>query len=199
LHLSPFLRCAVLTSRPHLHPKVPRLFPHVPNPSPAIFVEAREVRLGDGLGYVAYEWLPGDYVGPVFLAFPIDDSAGALNLRRAAQLYEKLGTTVAIPTGDDNLVRQELDTQPALFVVDGRKPLQAPTYGAEIYGWLDLANLLRVDLPWWPFALRHREAMLAWYPGAQPTSVEPFHRRLRSTPAARYRQQQHANHRAGGD
>src|SRR5258708_1206998 len=34
--------------------------------------------------------------------------------------------------------------------------------GTAHYIWSDLANLPRVDIPWWSFLLRDLDAMLAW-------------------------------------
>lgn len=165
----------MIERRPHLIGKIPRLFPRVLAPQPAMFVEAREIRLADGgVSYVAYEFLPGDGAGPVFLAFPIADVSYSLSPRRAAQLFRTLGATVAIPTGDSNTVRGERQWQPAIWVVDGTRPADTPAHGVKIYGWLDLANLTRIGLPWWPSSLRRGTAMLKWRPGAPTAMVKPF-------------------------
>lgn len=49
---------------------------------------------------------------------------------------------------------------------------------ANYYSWADLANLLRVDIPWWSPLVSDLDAMLTWHPGAPVTRIAPYLPRL---------------------
>ena len=48
------------------------------------------------------------------------------------------------------------------------------SHGASRYRWPDLANLLRVDIPWWSALLQDLHAMLSWRPGDPTAWIRPY-------------------------
>lgn len=156
-----------LANTPGVWARIPRLFPRVPAPSPAKFLGAQKMPLlGDGPTFVVYEWLPGDGAsGSVRLAYPIGNEQGRRGRAEQAQaLYAEFSEgAVAVPSAED------LSDYPSVYVADAT----TSEVGRE-YRWSYLAGLLRIDVPWWPRALRREEAMLAWRPGAPPRTVSPY-------------------------
>lgn len=166
----------IFAERPQLADRVPRLFPRVQKPRPATFLGSLRVILpGAGTAFVVYRWSPGDEAGgEVCLAYPVANAGDTDSYRLVRQLHAALGYppgAVAVCNGE--VIRG----YPRLLVFDGRDPDYMPednVKGAVIYDWHELSALLRVDLPWWPPAVRHERAMLAWRPGAAAVHLRPW-------------------------
>lgn len=151
---------------------IPRLYvtsDHRRTAARLLFTQAVEVD-PSGQEIVAYIWAPADDRGHVAIAFPIRDSRGAPPADTALRLLALLPnvTAVAIPDDDYNATPHEYQRQqPAIWVAAG------PPNDVQPHTWGDLANLLRTALPWWPYGLRDRDAMLAWRPSTQPIAIKP--------------------------
>lgn len=166
----------VLSDRPQRSAAVPALYPRSA-PAPARFRRAHVIEpAGDNAAYVVYEWDAADALGGVVaLAYPIDDGASDYPPDHIGALAAELGSyrALAITT------TEEVDGLPSLWAVDGRDEsmIAEPNYrGALQISWMTLAALLRTDIPWWPQAVRHESALLAWRPGAPRQTIAPYTR-----------------------
>lgn len=172
---------------------IPRLFPRIPDPHPAAFVSAQRVAV-PGIGdFAVHIWRPGDAAGDIAVAYASWDAelhpgkpeeAAASILKRLHQV-----TAVAIWNGEARsvqLYRPGVDEHPdltsanqPLVAVAERDPIYledpagALTPNVSRYWWTDLANLLRVDVPWWPRSLADVGSILAWRPGDRLQSIVP--------------------------
>lgn len=174
----------VYTYTTHRRPKqaaqIPRIYHRGDSLMPATWIAAERhtpsAVTGQPKPWIVHIWQPADDRGPVAVAYS-DDALGLHTAARwAPRLLEVLDSVAAVAVITDELqtLRSEAATSPlwqATIVVADR---QAPG-GAVIqnYGWFDLANLLRVNLPWWPVGLRRLDDIQAWRPGAAPQSVRP--------------------------
>lgn len=146
----------ITVHRPQLQARIPRLYPFTTALRPARFLFGQVV---DEMA--VHAWQPSDGRGPVAVAYcgPAQND-GELHLR-AEPLLARLpwATAVCCPhtatcTADDDA------RQPYVAVADRNHPVD------DNYGWFEVVGLLRVDLPWWPAALRDLDAIAAWQPGA---------------------------------
>lgn len=175
----------ILEHRPRRsHTVVPRLFPRIPEPTPAQFVRAEQVSVADVGRFAVHSWQPSDGGRQVAIAYP--DRENTVHINNAAAmpgaLLDQLPArieAVAVPNGEAaSLYSSTEPTQTApLVVVAERNPVYRHDpvgHGAARYRWWDLANLLRVDIPWWSPLLNELDAMLAWRPGTPITHVTPY-------------------------
>ena len=149
--------------------RVPRLCPLADDLSPALFVGS-DVARTRGSTYVVHTWEPSDDRGPVGVAYCVDfqrchpdDASHLLSLRPDLTALALPSDIATIADGPDDAV------QPKIAVADpagtGWYPWQA--------GWLDLAALVQVDVPWWSRGLTDVEAMNAWRPGSPTAQLRP--------------------------
>ena len=148
-------------------------------PAPARFRRAHVIEpANDNAAYVVYEWDVADALGGVVgLAYPIDDGASDYPLEHIGAIAAELRSYRALAITS----AEHLDGIPSLWVVDGRDEsmiAEPNSLGALNLSWATLAELLRTDIPWWPTALRHESAMLAWRPGAPRQRITPYTRGL---------------------
>jgi hypothetical protein len=165
----------VIEHRPQLVDRLPRLFPRVGPPVPALFQWARMVTVrtaptSSSYPYVVYVWQPSDGRRPVALAYSLEDQR-----HNASTLLNELKSevpnlsAVAVPYGswyaDSSGVLQPSDID---YADDSPFP-----HKLRDLTWFDVAYLLQCDLPSWPSHLRNHAAMLRWQPGDAPCGVVP--------------------------
>ncbi len=176
----------VLEHRPKAGDRVPRLYPRVPEPGPAQFLSAMRVRLPKFGNFAVHVWQPADGGPPIAIAYPDRENTMKLhNVEKVARdlLKEKhlppQIEAVAVPNGETTScagpdgARQDSPT----VVVAERNPVHRPDavpHETARYRWPDLANLLRVDIPWWSALLEDLHAMLSWTPGTPPARLAPY-------------------------
>lgn len=172
---------------------IPRLFPRVPDPRPAAFVSAERATV-PGIGdFAVHVWRPGDDAGDIAVAYASWDADMHLGKSEEASAYilKRLDgvSAVAVWNGEARSVRvyrpgidehPELTNanQPLLAVAEHdpiylEDPAGSLTPNVSRYWWTDLANLLRVDVPWWPRNLADVGSILAWRPGDKLQSIVP--------------------------
>lgn len=179
----------VLEHRPKARENVPRLYPRVPEPGPAQFLSAMRVRLPDFGYFAVHLWQPADGGSPIAIGYPdrentvtVHDADKAANeLLNGHHLPPEI-SAVAVPNGEATSVQSADGWQdsPTVVVVE-RNTVYRPdpvSHGASRYRWPDLANLLRVDIPWWSALLEDLHAMLSWRPGVPATRIRPYTPRL---------------------
>lgn len=166
---------AVQTHRPERVALLPRLWPRVNPPLPALFLGAKYVRrvqtspMSVPMSYVVYTFQPSDGAGPVALAYSLEN--GAVDGRPPAALLRQLKadtpdlSAVALTNGAYYVGGPAGDFEPPEIAVADDSAFD---HGLTNLSWFDLAYLLQIDLPVWPFALRDRFAMMAWEPGDRP-------------------------------
>lgn len=155
---------------------VPRLFPtssHPGTPARLLFTQAVDLSTG-GQEFAVHAWDPRDDRGRIAIAYPVRDCPGANTPHAAHQLMVALSwaSAVIVPAGEDT-PRRSGQVQPVVWVADGRRIGTDPETYAERHTWGDVANLLRVDLPWWSPGLRDRDAILTWRPYDDPIPIAP--------------------------
>ena len=162
--------------RPKRRAVIPRLYHSGYGLRPARFVSSESITLLDCQGaptdWVVHTWLPSDNRGPVAVAYvAVSDH----DTRPAEQLICALPmvSAVAVLTDDTRQTDPDAIPQASLVVADRRRDRRGDTVSCYRLGWFDLANILRVDIPWWPPDLRDINAMLAWRPGAPAQAVRP--------------------------
>lgn len=176
----------VFAHLPHRQHAVPRLFPRIPDPTPAVFTASLSASVPDMGDFAVHLWRPGDGGPLVAMAYAdrytnISDPAAA-----AATILDQLDTevaAVALFNGESTSVRtgQQLtrQEQPCLMVAERHAQYYPDPLGplgeqnVSRYWWTDLVNLLRVDLPWWPGNLEEIGAMLAWRPWSPLQTIVP--------------------------
>ncbi|TXI56462.1 hypothetical protein [Mycolicibacterium mageritense] len=174
----------VLAHKPKRHNRVPRLYPRTPEPAPAQFVSATRVRLPAVGNFAVHTWQPADGGPPIAIAYPdrentmlghdADDAAEALLTHLPPHI-----AAVAVPNAETTLRigpdgRQE--DEPTIVVAERDPVHRRDPVGqrSSRYRWSDLANLLRVDIPWWTPLLNDLDAMLTWRPGAATARITPY-------------------------
>lgn len=170
----------ILSSRPELAQRIPRLYPRIANPNPALFLGASSAIISDDRlsEFIVYRWRPSDGGGDVALAYTIGQTP---RRNEVEQLRVDLGVSaVIVPSshlemlfdGDDvsGAAGQQQKYQPS---IDLGYSDESPFEHTVSPSWFDLAYLVQLDLPWWPFAYRDRDVMLRWRPGSAPTPVVP--------------------------
>lgn len=158
---------------------VPRLFPHPTAPTwPARLIFTTSIEIAGGQEFVIHAWDPPDGRGHVAIGYPVRDCPGADTAEAARSLFTQLSwaSALVIPANGPDGRRGHRRTQPAVWIIDGRSLVLGSdpnTSGVERGVWADAANLLRIDIPWWPQGLRERDAMLSWRPGDDPLAITP--------------------------
>lgn len=178
------------SSRPHLRPRVPRLYP-LPSSfrgEPAAFLGAERFGVGRGSWLnegVLHLWQPADDRGRVIVAYP--DQPWAINVARdlAALIagqrpdasavvvvtdYESRTPDPEHPDRADPMSHRGVAVWDHITRADG-----ANARWREHFSWSDLAYLLRTDVPYWPTGLLDMDAMAAWRPG-EVRKVTPRYR-----------------------
>lgn len=160
--------------RPGLLDRIPRIYSSGHGLAAAVFLFAEAIQVNsDEPEFVVHHWLPSDGQGKVAIAYVVDSQRAGLYERHAARLLDHLDdvTALAIPTTEVTWLPGSDRKQLTMVVADHTAAVLAEgatvDLGARRYGWFDVANLLRVDIPWWPFHLRDPEAMKNWFPGVQ--------------------------------
>ena len=156
--------------------RIPRLFPLSDERGPARLLHTSHVVIAElDAEFVVHSWDPRDGRGAIAVGYPVRDSEGAKGKRAADALLGLTGASaVAILCGGDAPIRPGYETpQPGVWVADGRLSHAMDTVSicTERFGWSELNHLLGTSLPYWPYGLRDREAMLAWRPGDRPTEI----------------------------
>ncbi|MCT7371942.1 hypothetical protein [Mycolicibacterium llatzerense] len=163
----------VQTHRPERVPLLPRLWPRVNPPLPALFLGAKTVRVrtspkAEYASFVVYTFEPSDGARPVALAYGLN--SGAVSPRQAQGLLRELKadtpdlSAVALTNGAYYVDPAGVLEPPEIAVADD----SGFDHGLRDLTWFDLAYLLQIDLPVWPWALRDRFAMERWEPGDRP-------------------------------
>lgn len=152
---------------------IPRLYHDGNGLGPAEFVAAEVITLLDQRDrpreWVIHRWQPADDRGVVAVAYVEPDYPESW---WAMRLLAELGGVSAVAVITDHEDRTSVSTvMQGQIVVAEPGPDGVPV--ARTYGWFDLANLLRVNIPWWPYGLRDLDAMAAWRPGAAAQAVRP--------------------------
>lgn len=168
--------------RPKLRHRIPRLYHHGTDLSPAGFVAAEVHELLSSQGqprtWVVHIWQPADERGTVAVAYTEQGVTVSEARTWAPRLLGALisVSAVAVPTEEWCVLLGDADNrfQDEIVVAERRSgPGKDTTIATDSYGWFDLAALLRVNLPWWPLGLRDTEAMRVWRPGTPPQALRP--------------------------
>lgn len=178
--LSPLYRY-IDTCRPQLRSRIPRLCPLTDSLGPATFMGSTSFtpeRMG--WAYALHAWQPADGRGLVAVAYPeyLSHAASKVEIEQVAERFPNL-TAIAFVTGTSTNVAHpwSQERQPEIYVYDRgyTGPFLRDDYGRASfgYGWFDLANLLRVDLPWFSSGLTDIEAIERWRPGAPVMRLTP--------------------------
>lgn len=163
---------------------VPRLFPRNAEPDPAQFIGAQRVGLPDSGHFAVHIWQPADAGPPVAIAYP--DRENCMKIIDGAEIASSVlnkflppeVTALAVAIGETAPPEADFTSEhePTIVVAE-RNPVYRPRPAgrdASYYRWSDLANLLRVDIPWWPPLVRELDAMLTWQPGAAVMQIKPY-------------------------
>ena len=171
--------------------RIPRLY-CPPSIGPAQFLYAEPVTIAlpattimcrATVEFVTHHWRPADGRGPIALAYPGPPAGGGDTVwTHAAALLETLPSLTAVVLVTDDVCDGQ---QPAIGVAERGNPpweelgvtcrtkAHSGTPAVAELGWDDLANLLRVDIPWWPPLLRDIGQMTAWRPGVARQRIRP--------------------------
>lgn len=159
--------------------RIPRIYTPGRGLKAAVFLFAEAVQVSSNEPeFVVHHWLPSDGRGKIAIAYLIDIQQAGLYERHARRLLDHLDdvTAVAIPMTELTWLPGSDHKQLTMVVADHTDAVlregATVDLGARRYGWFDVANLLRVDIPWWPLHLRDPEALKNWFPGAQQ-SIRP--------------------------
>ncbi|CAA0126546.1 Uncharacterised protein [Mycolicibacterium vanbaalenii] len=154
---------------------VPRLYHDGYGLGPAKFIAAEVLTLPDQhqrpREWLIHRWEPADGRGVVAVAYIEPDYPEPW---WAERLLEVLGNGVsAVAVITDQALNDGVDSIVQGRIVVSEYGPDSGTTQTRMLGWFDLANLLRVDIPWWPYGLRDFDAMAAWRPGAAAQAVRP--------------------------
>lgn len=184
----------IVEHRPKARITVPRLFPRTTEPGPAQFIGAHRAGLPNIGNFAVHTWQPDDSGPPVAIAYPDRENVMTTNdaADTAVDLLKLLPPEIAalaIPNGEASpciIAPGEIEDEPTIVVVDRAslkrnvgepnrvyRPRSTGPYAAY-YRWSDLANLLRVDIPWWSQLVRELDAMLTWQPGTPIAQIAPY-------------------------
>ncbi|MFL0278163.1 hypothetical protein [Mycobacterium sp. SMC-19] len=179
----------ITTYRPQLAHRIPRLYSPHASIVPARFLYAEPIKVLRPVGnpmartpveFAVHHWQPADGRGTVAIAYP--EPIGETGWDYAHLLLEALPSVSAVALITDQVsVPHDRDGwqatiavaergTPALRELDIPQPVEGKV--AE-WGWYTLANLLRVDIPWWSPLLRDIAHMVAWFPGAPRQKIRP--------------------------
>ncbi|WP_134080970.1 hypothetical protein [Mycobacteroides salmoniphilum] len=171
--------------RPQLQHRIPRLCPLGKTQlRPARFLRSEICETARRHKAVLHYWQPDDDRGPLVVAYcesyPLTSDAQDL-AQEIAQLHPGVSAVVAPslsasllpdPWHPDDTIekchRAVAVAQPGCF----DEEFDGKVGWLDQFSWSDLANLLRVDVPYWPLGLRDLEAMQQWRPG-QVFSLAP--------------------------
>lgn len=184
----------IVEHRPKAIATVPRLFPRTAEPEPAKFLAAHRVSLPNVGNFAIHTWQPADTGGPVAIAYP--DRENVMHANDVAdttvdllRLLPPEIAALAVPNGESSLHTTSpghVEHAPTVVVVDRLDVEQAGARRKRVYrhrpigpyaayySWADLANLLRLDIPWWSQLVRELDAMLTWRPGAPVAQIAPY-------------------------
>lgn len=170
--------------RPKLLPRVPRMYcPLETAPARFLHAESHEVsNRGTAAEFVVHRWLPGDGRDAIAVAYPLAPAADWV--RFMPELLDRLSgvDAVAMVTTDVGLLPRNQGYQPTIGVIERgdaqaaltlKLPGQLGVGRVLEYGWFDLANLLRRDVPWWAPHLRDKDDIEAWRPGRGVSALRP--------------------------
>lgn len=178
----------ILTERPQLRDRIPRLYCPLTPMIPAIFLfaESQSVQRWEGqaqfVDIAVHRWQPSDTRGPIAVAYP--PPLGEPAWRYAPKLLAQMPDVeaVAVVTAEIQPFSDRSGFQAALGVAQRgadaaalRLPWQS-LHAKDVLenGWNDLANLLRQDVPWWSLNLRDMSDILNWRPGRPRQPVRPL-------------------------
>lgn len=169
--------------RPTRRMVIPRIYHRGDDLAPAAWIAVEQHVLpsaqGSSTTWIVHVWQPADERGLVALAYTDGGISQLDALKSAPQLLKVLDSASAVVVISEEWKPLPGNVSPHRFqaeiVVAERRPGSNDSGGVVIdtYGWFDLANLLRVNLPWWPIGLRRLKELQAWRPGAAPQSVRP--------------------------
>ncbi|MDV3133339.1 helix-turn-helix domain-containing protein [Mycobacterium sp. 29Ha] len=175
----------ILERRRKARDVVPRLFPRTAEPPPAQFVHAQRARVPKVGNFAVHTWQPADNGALIAVAYP--DGENTMNIHdveeTAAELLKCVPPkieAVAVPNGETTSpplsAGGERREEPTVVVVERNRVYRGDPVrcGGARYKWSDLANLLRVDIPWWSPLLRDLDIMLSWQPGAPVVPLAPY-------------------------
>lgn len=171
----------VKNRRPKRAAQIPRIYHDGNGLQPATWITAERhapyAAHGNPEPWIVHIWQPADDRGPVAVAYG-DAGNSARAAMWAPRLLALLESVAAVAVVSEEMHPLPGSVTPrgwqADLVVADRRPGAGPAgVAVERYGWFDLANLLRVNLPWWPAGLRRLDDIQAWRPGAAPQSVRP--------------------------
>lgn len=155
---------------------VPRLYHHGVGLAPARFVAGEVVSVEAASGrahrWPVHLWEPADGRGQIAVAYTASGrESGERWAPRLLGALRKSSAVVVVTDGTCSL--PDGSAQPEVIVADrlGRRGGEVSTLWR--LGWFDVAHLLRVDLPWWPYTLRSTEAIAAWRPGHECQALRP--------------------------
>ncbi|BBN50882.1 hypothetical protein [Mycobacterium avium] len=184
----------IVEHRPKAATVVPRLFPRIADLGPARFLGAHRAGLPN-VGYFAiHTWQPADAGPLIAIAYP--DRENRMTTSDAAKIAVEILkllpleiAALAVPNGEafPRIIGPgEIEDEPTIVVLDRisiegdvaerNRPYRPHPAGrgTSYYRWADLANLLRVDIPWWSQLVRELDAMLTWQPGAAIAQIAPY-------------------------
>ncbi|SLJ05001.1 Uncharacterised protein [Mycobacteroides abscessus subsp. massiliense] len=181
----------VLAERPQLRSRVPRMWCPLTPMNPGIFLHGERVSIEIRPGYIAefalHLWQPSDNRGPIAVAYPAPLPEPAWPC--ADRLLEKLPDVEAVvvvtaeiqymTTGKYQAalaVAQRGEASAEILALPGQQVHRSSIqnrWSAIEYGWADLANLLRRDIPWWSTHLRDIDDIVKWTPGREIHKVRP--------------------------
>ncbi len=180
-------------ARPQCADRIPRLYcPADTKPAEFMYAEPRYIeRLSASMGqavaeFVIHVWNPTDGRGLIAVAYPGPNHPGGSTWGYAASLLADLPESItAVALVTDEVSTRRDGWQGAIGVAERGRPAldelkitqQLPARNdraavAEM-GWDNLANLLRIDIPWWGPLLRDTQAMCAWRPGTPRQKIRP--------------------------
>lgn len=177
--LSPLYR-HIDTYRPQLRSRIPRLCPLTDSLGPATFLGTTSFTPERvQYAFALHAWQPADGRGPVAIAYPeeLSHAASPYEIQEVAARFPALSAIAFATALTTNVAHPwNEERQPQIFVYDRDYTGPFPDnhgQGWPGYGWFDLANLLRVDLPWFSGGLTDIEAIQQWSPEAPVMSITP--------------------------
>lgn len=181
----------ILAERPQLRARVPRMWCPLTPMNPGIFLHGERVSIETRPDHVAefgvHLWQPSDNRGPIAVAYPAPLPQPAWPY--AHKLLKKLPDVEAVAVVTSEIQYMVTGKYQAALAVAQRSTASAEVlalpgqrihgsmdkngWSAIEYGWADLANLLRQDIPWWSTHLRDIDDIVNWTPGREIHKVRP--------------------------
>ncbi|MBE5477896.1 hypothetical protein E3G68_005250 [Mycobacteroides abscessus] len=186
----------IQSDRRQLMGRIPRLYCSQSSIVPAKFLFAeRRTIVSDShspmerssIDFAVHHWLPADGRGPIAVAYPGPRRGDDPGWKYAATLLAAMPNVeaVALVTDEVSIPHDHDGWQAAIGIAERGEPaldeldIPCPVRDRDRrpvvaeWGWYELANLLRVDIPWWPALLRDIDQMVAWLPGAPRQKIRP--------------------------